>query len=554
MLRRIEVNSANRSLPGRYKLLLAAILLSVLVFAAWQPVKDKLSTDPTESTKTETNTELSVDKTTTDPDTANTADTDNVEANTLSTDSSDTSSDLLTNTPTDELANDLVNEYIISSDDTLAKVLESHDIGFKEVFVLTKKFPTLEKDLRPGQLISWTTNEDGHLQNLTWTLNRKETRLYDLTEEDGFVETVELTKGEWKEFVISGSIDPGSTLCSAAITVGLSNNECLNAERYLKYQANLNALRPGDHFTFFIEREFVSGQYSGTRLLAAKINTRKRDRYIIYFDKYRAYYDEEGKPLTDGFLRIPTLNDNKKYRISSHFNPRRLHPVTKRIAPHNGVDFAMPIGTPLVAAGDGEVVIARFSATAGNYVAIRHGKQYSTRYLHMNKITVRPGQIVKRGDLIGYSGNTGRSTGPHLHYEFLVDNKHVDPMKMTLPRPEGLKNSDLKEFVTYADTVKTKFTESFELYKQEQAKLAEEKKIAEEKLKLEQAAEATANAAQEGDNAETSEVKPESDAKPADDTKPEPADESESKKDNEQLSEAPQESEPVKAVTENSAS
>jgi murein DD-endopeptidase len=488
VLRKIQVNSANRSLPGRYKLTLAAVLVSVLVFAAWQPVKNTLSTPEKEQDSTELNPVGSMEK-------ANIPAGDVISDS--GDDSADTSSEALDNSPSDELLNDSVNEYTITSGDTLAKVLEEQNVSFKDVFNLTKKFPALASELRPDQIISWVADEEGHLQSLTWTVNRKETRIYELTEE-GFVETIELTKGEWREFVISGEIEPGSNLCSAAIGVGLSNRECQNAIRYLQYQVNLNALRAGDSFTFYIEREFVNNEYSGTRLLAAKMKHRKRDRYIVYFDKYKAYYDEEGKPLTDGFLRIPTLGE-KQYRISSHFNPRRLHPVTKRVAPHNGVDFAMPTGTPLVAAGDGEVTIARFSPTAGNYVAIRHGKQYSTRYLHMSKLTVRPGQIVKRGDLIGYSGNTGRSTGPHLHYEFLIDNKHVDPMKMTLPRPEGLKNSDLKEFISYAETIKTKFDENFEIYLQEKAKAAEEEKVraAEEKRKLEeqQAAEAAANQA-----------------------------------------------------------
>lgn len=551
MLRRIEVNSANRSLPGRYKLLLAAILLSVLAFAAWQPVKNTLSNEPG---NIEPDAELSVDALVTDG--PNTTDVEAGAEPAVSPDSSDTSADLLTDTPTDGLANDTVNEYIISSGDTLAKVLEAHEIGFKEVFLLTKKFPTLEKDLRPGQLISWTTNDDGHLQNLTWTINRKETRIYELTEEDGFVETIEMTQGEWREMVFHGEIgqDGNSTLCGSANAAGLTTRECHNAARYLQYQVNLNALRLGDKFTVLLEREFVNDEHTASRLLAAKINSRKRDRYIIYFEKYRAYYDDEGKPLTDGFLRIPT-SSNKQFRISSHFNPRRLHPITKRVAPHNGVDFAMPTGTPLVAAGDGEVVIARFSPTAGNYVAIRHGKQYSTRYLHMHKITVRPGQIVKRGDLIGYSGNTGRSTGPHLHYEFLVDNKHVDPMKMTLPRPEGLKNSDLKEFISYADSVKTKFADSFEIYKVEQEKIAEEKRIAEEKQKQEQAAADAEAAAQAGVASETeSEQSSTSTAKPEDENKPESVSDSEPEKGNGQPSEAKSESESEKSATENSAS
>jgi len=454
VLKRIEVNSDSRGLPNRYKILLAIILLSILVFAAWQPVKDSF----TSTSEVKENTEVDLESTqNSDNQTINDQETNESESTVIES--------------TDELANDEVKEYVIANGDTLAKILEEYDIGFKEVFALTQKYPVLAKDLRPGQVISWTVDSEGHLQNLTWIVNRKETRIYELTEDEGFVETIEMAKGEWREMVISGEIgqDGNVTLCGSANAAGLTSRECHNAVRYLQLQVNLNALRIGDTFTFLLEREFIDNEHITSRLLAAKMHHRKRDRYIVYFDKFRAYYDDEGKPFTEGFLRIPT-NSTKTFRISSHFNPRRLHPVTKRIAPHNGVDFAMPVGTPLVAAGDGEVIVARYSATAGNYVAIKHGKRYTTRYLHMHKLTVRPGQIVKRGDLIGYSGNTGRSTGAHLHYEFLVDNKAVDPMKMTLPRPEGLKGGDLKDFFVYVNTVKTKFAQHQESVKSEKEK------------------------------------------------------------------------------------
>ncbi len=93
-----------------------------------------------------------------------------------------------------------------------------------------------------------------------------------------------------------------------------------------------------------------------------------------------------------------------------NFNPRRLNPVTGRVAPHKGVDFAMPQGTPVLSVGDGEVVVAKRSGAAGYYVAVRHGRTYTTRYMHLRKLLVKPGQKVKRGDRIALSGNTGRST------------------------------------------------------------------------------------------------------------------------------------------------
>ncbi|MDG2914185.1 murein DD-endopeptidase MepM, partial [Vibrio parahaemolyticus] len=151
-----------------------------------------------------------------------------------------------------------------------------------------------------------------------------------------------------------------------------------------------------------------------------------------------------------GFLRFPTA---KQFRISSNFNPRRTNPVTGRVAPHRGVDFAMPQGTPVLSVGDGEVVVAKRSGAAGYYVAIRHGRSYTTRYMHLRKILVKPGQKVKRGDRIALSGNTGRSTGPHLHNEVGINKQAVNPLTAKLPRTEGLTGSDRREFLAQAKEI-----------------------------------------------------------------------------------------------------
>lgn len=437
MLRKIRVpDPANRSLLRRHWLLAVVIIALVLVIALWQPIKNKflLEDDTLENEKTE----LSIEKS----DPVGIESTIELQANAVLSE--------------DQTGNDIVNEYIFSSGDSLAKVLESYGIGFSEVVGLTKKYPALESNLRPGQVISWTVDDEGHLQTLTWTFNRKESRVYERSEE-GFIESIEMTQGESREFVLGGAIGDGgnNNFIGSAQYAGLTTSERYNAARFLEYQVSFKALRLGDKFSVLIEREFVDEEHMASRFLAAKIHNRGRDNYAIYFEKYRGYYDEKGSPLAEGFLRIPTIKE-KKYRISSPFNPMRLHPVTRRVAPHNGVDFAVPVGTPIVAAGDGEVLISRYSSSAGNYIAIRHGKQYSTRYMHMSKLLVKPGQIVKRGDTIGLSGNTGRSTGPHLHYEFLVNNKPVNPMTINLPRPEGLRGEDLTEFMAYVKEVQEK--------------------------------------------------------------------------------------------------
>ena len=150
-------------------------------------------------------------------------------------------------------------------------------------------------------------------------------------------------------------------------------------------------------------------------------------------------------------MRFPTV---KQFRVSSQFNPRRINPVTGRLAAHKGVDFAMPVGTPVLATGDGEVIVAKYSGAAGNFIAIRHGSQYTTRYMHLRQLLVKPGQRVKRGDRIALSGNTGRSTGPHLHYELWINQQAVNPLTATLPRADGLTGKDKQEYLAKVKEIK----------------------------------------------------------------------------------------------------
>lgn len=133
-------------------------------------------------------------------------------------------------------------------------------------------------------------------------------------------------------------------------------------------------------------------------------------------------------------LRYPTA---KLFKVTSEFNSHRVNPVTRKISPHEGIDFSMPIGSAVVSTGKGQVVIAKFSRSAGNYIVIQHANGYKTQYMHLSKLLVKSGQKIKQGQKIALSGNTGRSTGPHLHYELLVNNKPVNPLSASMPMTEN---------------------------------------------------------------------------------------------------------------------
>jgi len=300
-----------------------------------------------------------------------------------------------------------------------------------------------DKDLRNlkiGQQISWTLNDDGELQRLTWEMSRRETRTYDRSGST-FKLSSEMQQGEWVNNVLKGTV--GNSFVSSAKDAGLTSAEISSVIKAMQWQMDFRKLKKGDEFSVLMSREMLDGKREQSQLVGVRLRSSGKDYYAIRAEDGK-FYDRSGSGLAKGFMRFPTA---KQFRISSNFNPRRLNPVTGRVAPHKGVDFAMPQGTPVLAVGDGEVVMAKRSGAAGYFVAIRHGRTYTTRYMHLKKLLVQPGQKVKRGDRIALSGNTGRSTGPHLHYEVWVNQQAVNPLTAKLPRTEGLTGSDRNDYL-----------------------------------------------------------------------------------------------------------
>ena len=146
--------------------------------------------------------------------------------------------------------------------------------------------------------------------------------------------------------------------------------------------------------------------------------------------------------MRKAFLRTPL----DIFRISSGFNLRRKHPIHKKIKAHRGVDYAAPTGTPVYASGDGRVIEAGFTKANGNYVFIQHGQTYTTKYIHLHRKKVRTGQTVKQRQVIGTVGATGYATGPHLHYEFLVNGVHRNPRTVSLPKANPIPVAEKPRF------------------------------------------------------------------------------------------------------------
>jgi murein DD-endopeptidase MepM/ murein hydrolase activator NlpD len=217
-------------------------------------------------------------------------------------------------------------------------------------------------------------------------------------------------------------------------------------------------LQKGDKFRVIYEENFVSGKTIGIgRIFAAQFVHAKEDFYAFRFTQNNedSYFDDKGKSLKKAFLKAPL----KFSRISSQFSNARFHPVLKIYRPHHGIDYAAPTGTPVQSIGDGTVIAKAYQAGGGgNYLKIKHNSVYTTSYMHLSKFGagIASGVRVKQGQIIGYVGTTGLSSGPHLDFRVFFNGSPVNPLTIKSPPTEPVAEKYMKSYTTHRDSMMTK--------------------------------------------------------------------------------------------------
>ncbi|MDB2418242.1 peptidoglycan DD-metalloendopeptidase family protein [Flavobacteriaceae bacterium] len=236
-----------------------------------------------------------------------------------------------------------------------------------------------------------------------------------------------------------------STLSEAMDSLHLNPNLTYNVADIYAWTLDFGKLQRGDQFKLIYEEKFIDDSvFVGYgKVKAALFDHNNRDFYAYRFisdsiKKIPEYYDDKGNMLRSQFLRSPI---KFQYRVSSRYNLRRKIAYYGRVKPHKGTDFAAKVSTPIMATANGKVTESRRKGGNGNYVKIRHNNTYSTQYLHMSRRKVKRGQYVKQGDIIGYVGMTGNTSGPHVCYRFWKNGRQVDPFKQKLPAAKPLKKS-----------------------------------------------------------------------------------------------------------------
>lgn len=333
--------------------------------------------------------------------------------------------------------------YTVTEGDTLKDVLVLSGLDDSSVQPLIKLDPELAH-LKAGQQFYWILNKNDNLEYLNWLVSEKEERIYERLEDGKFKRQVIKKKSIWRKEILKGEIQ--NSLNSSLREQGLDTRQISQLSNALQWQVSLRKLKKGTQFAILVSREYLGDKLTGQgNVEALRISSGGKNYYAVQAANGR-YYNQQGETLGKGFARYPL---QRQARVSSPFNPNRRHPVTGRVRPHKGVDFSVSQGTPVIAPADGTVEKVAYQAGgAGRYVMLRHGREYQTVYMHLSKSLVKAGQTVKKGERIALSGNTGISTGPHLHYEFHINGRAVNPLTVKLPgTSSGMSSAERKQFL-----------------------------------------------------------------------------------------------------------
>ena len=347
--------------------------------------------------------------------------------------------------PTDPLQKSVT----VASGDTLSTVFSRVGLdanALQEAIGSSKEAKRFGR-LHVGQVLEFKLTADGKLERLDSKLSDLES-ISLRRSDNGFSFKRELVKPDVRTTYAHGVIN--SSLFLSAKRAGLSHSLTMDLANVFGYDIDFaQDIREGDEFEVIYEEHVVGNKQVGSgNILSARFTNRGKTYTAVRYTSKQgvtSYYNADGMSMRKAFIRTPV----DFARISSKFSMGRRHPILNKIRAHKGVDYAAPRGTPIKAAGDGRIMLAGRRGGYGNTVIIQHGNSYRTLYGHMQGFAkgIRNGVSVKQGQIIGYIGTTGLSTGPHLHYEFQVNGRHVDPLSQKLPMADPIARNEKQRFL-----------------------------------------------------------------------------------------------------------
>lgn len=350
--------------------------------------------------------------------------------------------------------NGVTKHHLIQKNSSLSLIFKKEHLSQSVLLDILKnnKAKKILSALQPGKTIALTTNH-GHFLALNYPFS--ETQILTVTRQDNkimaIIRDIPFTKAlSYK----SGTIR--HTLNDAAKHAGLTTKMRAELANMFKGQLNLaRDLHQGDHFFVLYNEYYLNGikKHPGHILAAELTHNHKRYQVIRYQLPHQnpGYYTANGRAISPLFLKFPCHFK----RISSHFSYHRMDPILHKTRPHLGVDLAAPRGTPLRAIGNGVVIYHGKDHGYGNAILIRYNHTYKSLYGHMEKFAkgIKNYHYVKRGQIVGYVGSTGWSTGPHVHFEIYKNNHPVDPLKMKIPHNPPIPYHDHLKYIVHANQV-----------------------------------------------------------------------------------------------------
>jgi murein DD-endopeptidase MepM/ murein hydrolase activator NlpD len=341
-------------------------------------------------------------------------------------------------------------EERVERGDTIGSLLARAAVVDPEALEFMRNNPAAHAlyQLKPGKSVQVATDDEGRLRGLRFLAGNGE--LLSINRDgDNFVAQQVSPPDDTRLTLRAGEIQ--SSLFAAADDAGLPDSVTLALADVFGGQIDFyHDLRRGDRFAVLYETKYVDGEPVGTgRVLAAEFDNGGRTLKAFLWrapDGTESYYNERGQNSRNAFLRSPMQFS----RVTSGFTLARLHPILHQMRAHTGTDFAAPIGTPVRATADGVVTFVGQQTGYGNVIMLKHDGRYSTVYAHLSRFApeTRPGARIHQGDTIGFVGQTGWATGPHLHYELRVDGEPRDPMTVALPMATPVTDQERSAFMS----------------------------------------------------------------------------------------------------------
>ena len=341
-------------------------------------------------------------------------------------------------------------DYVINNNDTVEKILKKYKIRNEDINVITvklkeKKLSNIYSGRNLSLIIKKLNDGTNTVINLIYPINNT-TSVQIRKSQNEFLVKENILQLYKKEVVVKNTIK--NNLYTSAVESGVEPNIIVEFARIFGFEVDFQRdIRKGDWFEILYEKfEDDNNRVRDTgKIIYASmyVNGNEINLYNFNYNNKEEYYDIEGKSITKSLMKTP-INGA---RLSSSFGMRK-HPILGYNKMHRGTDFAAPSGTPIMASGSGTVTRARWCGGGGNCVKIKHNSTYETIYAHMKAFAkgIKEGRKVRQGQIIGYVGSTGLSTGPHLHYEVLVNGKKVNSQRLKLPSGKILKGEERKQF------------------------------------------------------------------------------------------------------------